>query len=198
VRGNVHTKEGLALERPSPEEEGRLRRAQRAILALLPFVERWAHGRLPQRARRRMETGDLVQETLVHVLRNLGELDTADPQRLRNYLIAAIRNQVRDEIRRAELGEVRNGALADGPDPDPGPLHRTIESEERRQFRAALVGLPEADRDLLVGRIELGLPYEELALATGLPSAAAARMATKRASLRLARLLGQVQGPARS
>ncbi len=188
----------MTLDRLAEDEGGRLRRAQRAILALLPFVERWAHGRLPQRARRRMETGDLVQETLVQVLRNLGELDTADPQKLRNYLIAAIRNRVRDEIRRAEMGEVRNGAVADGPDPHPGPLHETIEAEERRQYRAALVSLPESDRDLLTGRIELGLPYQELALATGLPSAAAARMATRRASLRLARVLGQAHRPARS
>lgn len=187
----------MTLERLAEDEGGRLRRAQRAIVSLLPFVERWAHGRLPQRARRRMETGDLVQETLVQVLRNLGELDTADPQKLRNYLIAAIRNRVRDEIRRAEMGEVRNGAVADGPDPHPSPLHETIEAEERRQYRAALVSLPESDRDLLTGRIELGLAYQELALATGLPSAAAARMATRRASLRLARALGQAHRPAR-
>jgi RNA polymerase sigma-70 factor (ECF subfamily) len=183
----------MDLERLGSGKSGKLRRAQRAILSLLPFVERWAHGRLPQRARRRMETGDLVQETLVHVLRNLGELDTADPQKLRNYLISAIRNRVRDEIRRAEMGEVRNGALADGPDPAPGPLDDSIELEERRQYRAALVSLPESDRDLLTGRIELGLPYRELALATGHPSAAAARMATKRASLRLARAIGRQQ-----
>lgn len=149
------------------------------------------------RVRRRMETADLVQDTLVNVLRQLGELDTADPQKLRNYLIAAIRNQVRDEIHRAGLGEVRNGAVANGPDPGPSPLDDTIESEERRQYRAALVSLPETDRDLLTGRIELGLPYEELALATGHPTAAAARMATKRASLRLARAMARVQSPAR-
>lgn len=187
----------MALERFAEEEGGRLRRAQRAILSLMPFVERWAHGRLPQRARRRMETGDLVQETLVSVLRQLGELDTADPEKLRNYLISAIRNRVRDEIRRADLGEVRNGAVAEGPDPAPSPLDVTIESQERRQYRVALVSLAEADRDLLAGRIELGLPYEQLALATGLPSAAAARMATKRASLRLAQAMGRVQKPAR-
>ncbi len=182
---------------PGIGEGGRLRRAQRALLSLLPFVERWAHGRLPQRARRRMETGDLVQETLVNVLRQLGELDTADPKRLRSYLIRAIRNQISDEILRAGQGEIRNGAVAAGADRGPSPLDDTIESEERRQYRTALLSLPEGDRDLLTGRIELGLRYEELALATGHPTAAAARMATKRASLRLARAMGQVQAPAR-
>ncbi len=182
---------------PGIGEGGRLQRAQRALLSLLPFVERWAHGRLPQRARRRMETGDLVQETQVNVLRKLGELETTDPERLRSYLIAAIRNQVSDEIHRADQGEIRNGAVAAGADPGPSPLDDTLESEERRLYRAALLSLPEADRDLLTGRIELGLRYEELALATGLPSAAAARMATKRASLRLARAMGQAQEPAK-
>lgn len=44
-----------------------------------------------------METGDLVQETLVRVLRRLGELDSSDPQKLQNYLTSAIRNRVKDE-----------------------------------------------------------------------------------------------------
>jgi RNA polymerase sigma factor (sigma-70 family) len=144
-----------------------------------------------------METGDLVQETLVNVLRQLGELDTADPRRLRNYLLSAIRNQISDEIHRADLGEIRNGAIAAGADPGPTPLDDTIESEERRQYRSALLGLRETDRDLLVGRIELGLPFDELALATGHPTAAAARMATKRATLRLARAMGELQAPAK-
>lgn len=188
----------MELEGPGGGAGEHVRRAQRAILSLLPFVERFARGRLPQRARRRMETDDLVQETLLNVLRQLGELDTADPEKLRNYLLLAIRNRVRDEIRRAERGEVRNGAVAEGPDSAPSPLDETIESEERRQYRAALLNLPEAERDLIIGRIELGLPFEELALATGHPTAAAARMATRRASLRLARLLGELQAPLRT
>jgi hypothetical protein len=48
------------------------------------------------------------------------------------------------------------------------------------QVREALPdesGSLQADRDLLTGSIELGLHCEQLALATGLPSAAAARLA---------------------
>ena len=37
----------------------------------LPDLKRWAHGRLPAAARGALDTGDLVQETALHVLRRL-------------------------------------------------------------------------------------------------------------------------------
>src|SRR5262245_47225133 len=46
-----------------------------AVEALLqrsiPQLKRWAHGRLPAAARNTLDTGDLVQETVLHVLRRL-------------------------------------------------------------------------------------------------------------------------------
>jgi hypothetical protein len=60
----------------------------------LPFLQKWAHGRLPQGA---STHGDLVQEK-GRVLQQLGELDL-DPQKLQNYLTPAIRNRVRTKFR---------------------------------------------------------------------------------------------------
>ena len=45
---------------------------------------------------------------------------------------------------------------------------------------------PAVDREAIIGRVELGLSYQELAEALGKPSAEAARKAAERALLRLA------------
>ena len=180
-------------------ERGGLRRRfeaiERAMAALLPFFRRWAHGRLPRFARRRMDTGDVVQEAVVGVLRNLGELDGADQETLKRYLIVAIQNRICDEVRRAQIGEVTNGGAGRQPDTRPSPHEEAIEDEYQRQYRAALLRLGNDDRQLLVGRIDLDLSYRELALATGRPSAEATRAAARRAALRLARIMGPVPHP---
>ncbi|MEO8196609.1 MAG: sigma-70 family RNA polymerase sigma factor [Thermoanaerobaculia bacterium] len=163
---------------------------ERVLAALLPYFERWTHGRLPRYARRRMDTGDVVQEAIVGVLRNLGEIDTADPEALRKYLIVAIRNRICDEVRRASHGEVANIHFNPA-DSRPSPLEDAIDAENRRLYREALLGLDEDDQTLLVGRIDLGLSFEELALVSGRNSPDAARVATRRAALRLARRMGR-------
>jgi RNA polymerase sigma factor (sigma-70 family) len=179
----------------SDRAEGRRRFAaiEQALEALLPFLRRFTHARLPQYARRRMDTGDLVQEAVVGVLRNLGEIHLADPDALRRYLVVAIQHRICDEVRRAGLGEVTNGspAGAAAADARPSPHDDAVEDEYQRQYREALLRLREDERQLLVGRIELSLSYEELAIATGRPNAEAARNAARRAALRLARLMGR-------
>jgi RNA polymerase sigma factor (sigma-70 family) len=176
---------------------GRFAAMERAITALLPFFQRWTHGRLPRYARRRLDSGDLVQEAIVGALRNLGEIETADPVALRKYLIVAIQNRICDEIRRANRGEVTNG-ISNSADTRPSPLEDAIDEENRRQYREALLRLSEEDQALLVGRIDMGLSFEELALVTGRSSPDAARNATRRAALRLARAMGrEPAGPQR-
>lgn len=54
------------------------------------------------------------------------------------------------------------------------------------RYEAALARLEPEEREAIVGRIELGCPYAELAEALGKPSADAARMTVSRALLRLA------------
>ena len=49
------------------------------------------------------------------------------------------------------------------------------------------------EREAIVGRVELGLSYVELAQAQNRPTAAAARMAVARALLKLARHMGDDQ-----
>jgi DNA-directed RNA polymerase specialized sigma24 family protein len=65
------------------------------------------------------------------------------------------------------------------------PLQAAISEEERRRYQDALRRLPPADREAIVGRIELEYSYEQLALILRKPSAGAARMAVRRALMRL-------------
>lgn len=164
-----------------------------------PSSPSWSAGRAgaSSYARRRMDSGDLVQEAVLRALRRAGELDQLNPETLRSYLQTSILNRIRDEIRRSRQGEVRNGPLPARPDPGRGPLDDAIESEDRRKYRSALLALCEEDRMLLIGRVDLGMTYEELALVTRRPTPEAARAAARRAALRLARRLGEMEDDAR-
>ncbi len=64
-----------------------------------------------------------------------------------------------------------------------------IGKQELEAYDEAMAALEPHDREAIVGRIELGLSYAELATAMGRPSADAARMAVGRALLKLATLL---------
>ncbi len=176
------------MARPSGSERNRA--IEQLFASLLPFLKRWARGRLPSYARRRMDSGDLVQEAVVNALRRAGELDQLPPESLRLYLQTCILNKIRDEIRRAGRGEVRNGPLPTTTDGRPDPLDDAIESEEYVRYRNALLRLESEDRMLLVGRIDLGMSYDDLALVTRRPTAEATRAAARRAALRLARTMG--------
>jgi RNA polymerase sigma-70 factor (ECF subfamily) len=54
--------------------------------------------------------------------------------------------------------------------------------------------LSASDQEAIIGRIELGYDYGELAAALGKPSPAAARMAVRRALLRLAENMRNARG----
>jgi RNA polymerase sigma-70 factor (ECF subfamily) len=64
-------------------------------------------------------------------------------------------------------------------------LEEAIGGEAIERYQAALMKLPESDRDAIVGRLELGLSYDELAELLGKPSPDAARKAAQRALVRL-------------
>jgi RNA polymerase sigma factor (sigma-70 family) len=166
---------------------------ERLFETLLPGLIDWTRGRLPRRARRRMDSGDLVQEACVGALKRIPDLDTEQPDAMRAYLQQCIRNRIRDELRRAGKGEVQNGDGDGSVDGAPSPLDTAILTEDQVRFRRALALLSPAEQELVVGRVDLDLSYEHLALATGRPSADAARVATRRAVLRLAREMGRVE-----
>ena len=177
----------------SPLSEELLRRARtgddRALDQLfaryVPRLHRWAHRRVPMWARSAADTADFVQETVLHTLRNLG---TFQPQRegaLLGYLRRSLLNRVRDQFRHAARhpapGEL-DDRMADG---GRSPLDLAIREQDRERYEAGLTRLRRADRQAIVASIELGYSYEQIALVLDKPSAEAARVAVRRALVRL-------------
>jgi RNA polymerase sigma-70 factor (ECF subfamily) len=152
----------------------------------LPPLRRWAHGRLPQFARDRLDTNDLVQEAVRRVLNKLDRFDARHVGALQAYLRQAVRNQICDEIRRVRRRSVAVELTDIFEDEQPSALEVLIARENVELYEAAMKRLTSTDRELIVARFEMGHDFEAIAVATGRPTAAAARMAVTRAISRLA------------
>src|SRR5262245_9691190 len=75
---------------------------ERLIARYLPALQKWAHGRLPARARNLTLTDDLVQESLIRALSHLEGFEPRRPGAFLAYLRQILLNQVRDEIRKTD------------------------------------------------------------------------------------------------
>lgn len=154
-----------------------------------PRLERWASGRLPTYARSLLDTGDLVQETLIRSLQGLHRIEVRGPGVFQAYVRTAILNRIRDELRRARrapTSEVPAG-LADHA---PSPLELAIGADVLDRFERAMERLSEEEQRLVHLRVELDFGFEEVAALTGRNNADAARIATRRALNKLSRYMG--------
>jgi RNA polymerase sigma factor (sigma-70 family) len=150
---------------------------------------RFAHGRLPARARDLTDTEDLVQ---VAMLRALDHMEGFDSRRegaflayLRNILLNLIRDEARRVGRRPEQEELGENHAAAGPT----PLEEAVGREALERYDGALARLPEEQRQAVMLRVEMGYTYEQIADAVGMVSPDAARMMTTRAIARLGKLM---------
>jgi RNA polymerase sigma factor (sigma-70 family) len=154
---------------------------------IVPALRRWARGRLPSNARELCDTEDLVQDTLAGVLRHLAEFEARHQGSLLAYLRLALLNRVRDEVRRARRRGPAVELPMEWPDGSASPLERVLGQAEIDRYECALQRLRGDHREAILWRIECGCSYEELATALGKPSANAARVAVRRALMRLAK-----------
>lgn len=172
--------------------KGDRRALDRLIERHLPAFRAWAAGRLPNWARGVVDTDDLVQETLLHTFRHLHEFRPQYDGALQVYLRRALRNRIRDELRRAQRRGRTIVADLREPDRGPSPLDVAIEDETHRRFETALEQIDRKDREAIVARVELRQSWSEVADVLGKPSAAAARMAVARALTRLAKEMARL------
>ena len=160
-----------------------------AVEALLqrsiPSLRRFAHGRLPAAARGSLDTGDLVQETVLHVLRRLDTFEPRHVGAMQAYLRQSVINRIRDEVRRigrhptpAELPEDLASEM-------PSPLEEAVRAEAYDRYRAVLVQLSPRDREMVVARIEAQWNLGEIAQRFNMRTVDGARMAVTRALRRL-------------
>ena len=152
----------------------------------LPRLYRLATGRLPPRVRGVVDTGDLVQESLIRTINNLGKFEPRHAGAFPAYLRKVVLNRIREEVRKS-TSRPRAVSL-DGTEVDPlsSPLEETIGHELVERYEAALARLKEDDRAILFLKIEMDMVYAEIADVLDKPSVDAARMAVKRAVVRLA------------
>jgi RNA polymerase sigma-70 factor, ECF subfamily len=152
-----------------------------------PRLRRWARGQLPPAARSVLDTGDVVQEVLIKVLGALPAFEPRHEGGFQGFLRMILTNKMRDIARRMKrrpAGEVLDTAI---PDEGISPLERAIGAENRERYQAAWRRLERDDREAIFARLELGFSYEEAAHLLGKPTANAARVATRRAMIRLAK-----------
>jgi RNA polymerase sigma-70 factor, ECF subfamily len=156
----------------------------------LPRLRGWAHGRLPEWARDHLDTEDIVQDTLMQSVRRLDAFRPEHDRAFCAYLCEALRNRLKDAMRRATRRPAGQPLEDGAPTPGPSPLELAVGEQTLRRYEAALNRLREPDRELIVARVELGLDYKELATLMNKPSLTATRVAVSRALLRLATEMG--------
>jgi DNA-directed RNA polymerase specialized sigma24 family protein len=67
----------------------------------IPALNLWARGRLPHWARDLSDTQDLVQDTVIRAMKHLSTFRAEHAGALQAYLRQAVRNRIRDELRRS-------------------------------------------------------------------------------------------------
>ena len=155
-------------------------------------LQRWASGRLPRWARDMADTEDLVQDVLLQTFKRIDDFEVRRVGALQAYLRQAVLNRVRDELRRKARrpdetdldGLELESALS--------PLEEAIGREGVERYQRALQRLKPEEREAIIGRIEMGYNYEELAQVLGKPTGEAARKAAQRALVRLAEEMTRV------
>jgi RNA polymerase sigma factor (sigma-70 family) len=156
----------------------------------LPRLHRWATGRLPMHARSLMDTGDLVQETLLKAIQSLDDFEVRGPGGFQAYMRQAIQNRMLDQVRwakrRAGSEEISENLVDRGP----SPLEKAIGADLFERYEKARARLEPDEQLFLHLRIELDFSYEEIAAIMDRPSRDAARMGVQRSIRKLAEIMG--------
>lgn len=151
----------------------------------LPSLTRWAHGRLPVAARGAIDTGDLVQDAVLHTLQRLDTFEPRHVGAMQAYLRQSVINRIRDEVRRVARHPAAAPLAEELPADATSPLESAIQTESYERYRQALEALKPRDREMIVARVEVQWSLPEIAQRFSLRSVDAARMAVGRALKRL-------------
>jgi RNA polymerase sigma-70 factor (ECF subfamily) len=171
-------------------------------------VRRIVRMRLNPTLRRRVDSGDILQETFVAALASFDRFEIQDEASFINWLARIAQRQVfaaldhhtaqkRDTAREVPLagsGDSRNLGV------DPAatglsPLEALSRAEQSRVVEDCIADLSETYRELIILRDYAGASWETIAEETGRPSAAAARMMHATALVELGMLVRKRSGP---
>jgi RNA polymerase sigma-70 factor (ECF subfamily) len=152
----------------------------------LPRLQRWAHGRVPPAARNAIQTHDLVHDTLIRVLEGLPSFKPRHEGAFQGYVRTVLWNRIRDIARQYQRTGAPNPLDSDIAGHEDAPDEVAIADELLDRYETALERLRPEEKDLIIARIEMGLPHAEIAAMFNKPSVAAVHMALSRALVRLA------------
>jgi RNA polymerase sigma factor (sigma-70 family) len=155
----------------------------------LPTLRRWAHRRLPMRARDLTETSDLVQITLLRALNRMDEFESRGEGAFLGYLRHILLNVVREEIRRSSHRGHEVPLDETLASPYSSVVEQLVGLDQMERYQRGLELLGEEQRHAVLLRVEFGYTYAQIAEALAKPSADAARMVVARAFARLARVI---------
>ena len=155
-------------------------------LRCLKSLTRFAAGRLPPAVRGMVETQDVVLEAVQRGMGRLHEFEVRHPGALIAYMRTILKNLIIDHLRVVVRQPQQVSLDQDHADHGQSPLQRVLDEEQIELYEGALECLKPRDAALVTLKIEEQLGYEDIAVELGFPSANAARVATKRAVLRLA------------
>lgn len=154
-------------------------------------LQHWVSGRLPAYARSAVDTHDLVQDALLNTFKRIGHFEPRREGAFLAYLRQVVMNRIREEIRKVRTRPVMATFDELDHEHDGLPLDDVIGLETLERYETALARLSPGEREAIVGRIEFGHSYAELARHLDKPSADAARMAVARALEHLAEEMGR-------
>src|SRR4029450_5483704 len=128
----------------------------------LPRLQRWAHGRVPPAARNALQTHDLVQDTLIRVFEGLPSFKPRHEGAFQGYVRTVLWNRIRDIARQYQHTGAPHALERPLPGHDFSPLALAIGQETFERYETALNRLRPDERDLIIARIEMGLPHIEI------------------------------------
>jgi RNA polymerase sigma factor (sigma-70 family) len=156
-------------------------------------LRRWARGRLPQKARHIADTQDVVQDTLIQVLKHVKDFEPRHDGAFQAYLRQAVMNRIRNTIRDGGRRPAETALDDVVQASEHSPLEQAIGAERLAHYEAALGMLKPHEREAVVAKVEMGCSYEEIAALLDLPSTDAARKAAKRALVKLVETMNRAQ-----
>lgn len=149
-------------------------------------LTRYAAGRLPVSVRDMLDTQDVVIEAVHRGMVHLDHFEARHPGALLAYMRTTLRNLIVDYVR-SRIRQPPKVSLDDRhADGSQSPLERVLGEEQMAIYEAALARLRSRDAALVTLKIEEHLSYADIATELGFTSSNSARVAARRAVLRLA------------
>lgn len=158
----------------------------------LSRLRAWTRSRVPHTARPTTDTDDLVQDALLQTLQRVETFTPEHSGAFRGYIRRVLKSRLADAARLAERRPAATETASRIFDAGPSPLETAIGAESLDRYERAYQRLSLEDQSILTARLDDGITYRELAVEHGKPSSDAARMAVKRALMKLAREMGSV------